>query len=189
MKRVVITGMGVISPIGNNLSETWNGIKEMRCGIDKITLFDTTNFKAKLAGEVKNYDSSRYFDVKQARRLDKCSQFAMIASREALEDSKITKENTDFNNIGVYISSGIGGLNTIQEQCQIGTLKGYNRISPMFLPMGLANMPAGNVSIDLGLKGESISIVTACASSTNSIGEAYRAIKNGYEDVIFAGRN
>lgn len=186
-KRVVITGMGVISPIGNNLEETWNGIKEKKCGVDEITEFDTTNFKTKLACEVKDYDPSKYFDVKQARRLDKCSQLAMIASREALEDSKITKENTDYNNIGVYISSGIGGLNTIQTQCNVGFEKGYNRVSPMFLPMGLANMPAGNVSIDLGLKGESISIVTACASSTNSIGEAYRAIKDGYEDVILAG--
>ena len=186
-KRVVITGMGVISPIGNNLEETWNGIKEKKCGVNEITQFDTTNFKTKLACEVKNYDPSKYFDVKQARRLDKCSQLAMIASREALEDSKITKENTDYNNIGVYISSGIGGLNTIQTQCNVGFEKGYNRVSPMFLPMGLANMPAGNVSIDLGLKGESLSIVSACASSTHSIGEAYRAIKAGYEDVILAG--
>ena len=189
MKRVVITGMGVISPIGKNLEETWNGIKEKKCGIDEITYFDTSSFKAKLAGEVKNYNPLDYFDAKQVRRLDRCSQLAMVASREALQDSKITKENTDFNNIGIYISSGIGGLNTIQEQCAIGNQKGYNRISPMFLPMGLANMPAGNVSIDLGLKGESFSVVSACASSTHSIGEAYRAIKDGYEDAIFAGRN
>ena len=187
MRRVVVTGLGVLSPIGKNTKETWEGIKEKKCGVEKITQFDTTNFKTKLACEVKDYNPSDYFDVKQVRRLDRCSQFAMIAAREALEDSKINKENTDFNNVGVYISSGIGGLNTIQNQCNLAFEKGYNRISPMFLPMGLANMPAGNVTIDLGLKGESISIVSACASSTHSIGEAYRAIKSGYEDVILAG--
>lgn len=186
-KRVVITGLGAISPIGNNVDELWNGIKENKCGIDEITAFDTTNFKTKLAAEVKEYDALKYFDVKQAKRLDKVSQYAIIAAREAFKDSKITSENTDLERVGIYVSSGIGGLITIQNQCEINMEKGNNRVSPMFIPMSIANMPAGNIAIELGLKGESISIVTACASSTHSIGEAFRAIKHGYEDVVFAG--
>ena len=136
---------------------------------------------------MKNYDYSKYFDVKQGKRLDRVSQFAMIAGREALRTSGITEENTNFENVGIYICSGIGGFSTIESQCVTCSEKGNGRVSPMFIPMGVANMPAGNVAIDLGLKGESISLVTACASSTHSIGEAYRAIKHGYEDVILAG--
>ena len=186
-KRVVITGLGAISPIGNTVEEMWNSIEEKKCGIDEITAFDTANFKTKLAAEVKNYDALQYFDAKQAKRLDRVSQFAMIAAREALQDSDITKENTDFEKIGVYVGSGIGGLITIENQCEVNSEKGNNRVSPMFIPMAIANMPAGNITIDLGLKGESISVVTACSTSTHSIGEAYRAIKHGYEEVIFAG--
>ena len=186
-RRVVITGMGAITPIGNTVEEMWNGIQEKKCGIDNITLFDTTDFKTKLAAEVKNFDASQYFDVKQARRLDRVSQFAMIAAREAFNDSKITKENTNFEKIGIFIGTGIGGLITLQNQCEVRLEKGNNRVSPMFIPMVIANMPAGNISMDLGLKGESIAMVSACASSTHAIGEAYRAIKHGYEDVIVAG--
>lgn len=186
-RRVVITGIGAITPIGKNVLETWNGIEEKKCGIDNITLFDNTNFKTKLAAEVKEYNSNDYFDVKQAKRLDRTSQFAIIAAREAVKDSNITKENTDFDKTGVFIGSGIGGLRTIQEQCEINVKKGNRRISPMFIPMSIANMPAGNVSIEFGFKGESTCNVTACASSTQSIGEAFRTIKYGYEDVIIAG--
>ena len=128
-----------------------------------------------------------YFEAKQAKRLDRVSQFALIAAREAFKDSKMTEENTDFDRVGIFVSSGIGGLITIQNQCETNIQKGNNRISPMFIPMSIANMPAGNISIELGLKGESISIVTACASSTHAIGEAYRNIKAGYEDAIVAG--
>ncbi len=186
-RRVVITGLGAITPIGNNVEETWKGIKEKKCGIDEITLFDTTNYKTKLAAEVKNYEASEHFDRKQAKRLDRSSQFAIIAAREAFQDSGITKENTDMERVGVFVSSGIGGLQTIQEQCEVNCIKGNNRVSPMFIPMAIANMPAGNVAIELGAKGESISIVTACASSTHAIGEAYKTIKYGSEDVILAG--
>ena len=186
-RRVVITGIGAITPIGKNVLETWNGIEEKKCGIDNITLFDNTNFKTKLAAEVKEYNSNDYFDVKQAKRLDRTSQFAIIAAREAVKDSNITKENTDFDKTGVFIGSGIGGLRTIQEQCEINVKKGNRRVSPMFIPMSIANMPAGNVSIEFGFKGESTCNVTACASSTQSIGEAFRTIKYGYEDVIIAG--
>lgn len=186
-RRVVVTGLGAISPIGSNVKENWEGIKQKKCGIDTITLFDCSSFKTSLAGEVKNFDPSEHFELKQAKRLDRSSQFALVASREAFKDSGITEENTDFERVGIFISTGIGGLRTIQEQCETNCIKGHNRVSPMFIPMAIANMPAGNVSIDLGVKGESISIVTACASSTHAIGEAYKTIKYGSEDVIIAG--
>ncbi len=186
-KRVVITGLGAITPIGKDVNETWKGIEDKKCGIDKITLFDTDNFKTKLAGEVKEYDALEYFEQKQAKRFDKSSQFAVIAAREAVKNSGITEENTNYERVGVFVSSGIAGLKTIQEQCEINYVKGNNRVSPMFIPMAIANMPAGNIAIEFGFKGESISIVTACASSTHAIGEAYKTIKQGYEDVIIAG--
>ena len=184
-RRVVITGIGAITPIGKNANETWEGIKNKKCGIDKISAFDTLGYKTTLAAEVKNYNPEEY--VKQAKRLDRSSQFAIISAREAFKDSGITKENTDFNRVGIFVSSGIGGLITIQNQCKIYFEKGHSRVSPMFIPMSIVNMPAGNIAIELGLKGESMSIVTACASSTHSIGEAYKTIKHGYEDVILAG--
>ena len=186
-KRVVITGLGAITPIGKNVEETWNSIKEKKCGIDEITLFNTENFKTKLAAEVKKYDALEYFDAKQAKRLDRYSQFAIIAAREAVKSSEISKENTDFNRVGIFVSSGIGGLTTIQEQCRIDTEKGNKRVSPMFIPMSIANMASGNIAIEFGFKGESISILTACASSTHAIGEAYKTIKLGLEDVVIAG--
>lgn len=186
-KRVVITGLGAITPIGRNTEETWEAIKHKKCGIDKITLFDSTEYKTSLAAEVKNFNPLDYFEQKQVKRLDRSSQFAIVAAREALKDSGITQENTDLERVGVFVSSGIGGLHTLQEQCVINHVKGHNRVSPMFIPMAIANMPAGNIAIDLGLKGESISIVTACASSTHAIGEAYKTIKYGSEDVVLAG--
>ncbi len=186
-KRVVITGLGAINPIGKSTKETFEGIKEKRCGIDKISLVNSENYKTLFDAEVKDYDPLEYFEAKQVKRLDRSSQFAIIAAKEAFEDSGITSENTDFERIGVFVSSGIAGLSTIQNQCEINFEKGNNRVSPMFVPMSIANMPAGNIAIELGAKGESISIVSACASSTHAIGEAYRSIKFGYEDVIIAG--
>ncbi len=186
-KRVVITGLGAINPIGNNTNETWEGIKNKKCGIGEISLFDATNFKTKFDAEVKDYDPLEYFDPKEAKRLDRVSQFAIIAAREAFKDSKITDENTDLNRVGIFIGSGIGGLITLQNQCKTNFEKGNKRVSPMFIPMAISNMPAGNVAIDLGLKGESMSIVTACSSATHSIGESYKTIKHGYEDVVVCG--
>ena len=186
-KRVVITGLGAITPIGKNVEEMWKGIENKKCGIDNITLFDTETYKTKLAAEVKEYNPLDYFEPKQAKRFDRSSQFAIIAAREAVKDSGITAENTDYDRVGVFVSSGIGGLKTMQEQCEVKAIKGNNRVSPMFIPMTIANMPAGNISIEFGFKGESISIVTACASSTHAIGEAYKTIKNGYEDAVIAG--
>lgn len=186
-RRVVVTGLGCITPIGKNVEETWNGIENGVCGVDTMKLVNPETFKTMMDAEVKDYNPHDYFDVRQARRLDRSSQFALIAAREAFADSGISEENTDFNNVGIFVSSGIGGLITIQNQCEVNLEKGHNRISPMFIPMSIANMPAGNIAIELGLKGESVSIVTACASSTHAIGEAYRTIKHGYEDVILAG--
>lgn len=186
-KRVVITGLGAITPIGKNVLESWNSIKQKKCGIDEITLFDASNFKTKLDAEVKEYDQLEYFDLKQAKRLDRSSQFAIIAAREAIADSKIERENTDFDRVGIFVSSGIAGLTTIQNQCEAYFEKGNKRVSPMFIPMSIANMPSGNIAIEFGFKGESMGIVTACASSTHSIGEAYKTIIMGQEDIVIAG--
>ena len=186
-KRVVITGLGAITPIGNNVEEFWKGIKTGKCGIAPITEFDTENFKVKLAGEVKDYNPEDYFDKRSSKRLDRFSQFAIIASKEAMKDSGITPENTDMTRVGVIISSGIGGLSTIEKENAHMIEKGPDRVSPMYIPMSICNMAAGNVAIELGAKGESASVVTACAGGTHSIGEAFRMIKHGYEDVVFAG--
>ncbi len=141
-KRVVITGLGAITPIGKNTNEMWNGILEKRCGVDEIKLFDASDFKTKFDAEVKDYNPLDYFELKQAKRFDRSSQFAIIAAREAIKDSGINKENTDFEKVGVFVSSGIGGLITMQEQSEINCIKGHNRVSPMFIPMVIANMPA-----------------------------------------------
>ena len=186
-RRVVVTGLGSITPIGNNVENFWKGIKEGKCGIDTITSFDISNFKVKLAAEVKNYNPEEFLDKRASRRLDKFAQFAIIAAREAMKDSGITNENTDMERVGVFIGSGMGGLDTIEKENKVCFEKGYDRISPMYIPMVISNMAAGNVAIDLSLRGESFSIATACASATHSIGEAYRAIKHGYQDVIFTG--
>ena len=187
MKRVVVTGMGAITPIGKNIEEMWDSIENKVCGINEITLFDTTNFKTKVDAEIKNFDPLEYFDPKQAKRFDRSSQLAVIAAREAVKDAGITKENTDYDRVGIFVSSGIGGLKTLEDQCRVDFEKGNKRISPLFIPNSIVNMPAGNVAIEFGFKGESISVVTACASSTHSIGEAYKTIKLGEEDVIIAG--
>ena len=186
-RRVVVTGIGAITPIGNNADEFWKGLKEGKCGIDTITAFDVSDFKVKLAAEVKGYNPEDYFDKRSARRLDKFAQFAMIAAREAMKDSGMTKENTNFDRVGVFIGSGMGGLETIEKENRVCFEKGYDKISPMYIPMVISNMATGNVAIDLGLRGESFSIATACASATHSIGEAYRAIKHGYQDAVFTG--
>ena len=186
-RRVVITGLGAITPIGNNAEEFWKGIKEGKCGIDEITHFDTTNYKVKLAGEVKGYDPEEYFDKRSTKRLDRYSQFAIVASKQAWNDSKLDKETENMERVGVILGSGIGGLETIERESSNLFAKGPDRVSPMFIPMSIVNMAAGNVSIELGAKGESISMVTACATGTHCIGESFRMIKYGYQDVVIAG--
>ena len=185
--RVVVTGMGAITPIGNNVEEFWKGIKEGKCGIDKITLFDTTNHKVKLAAEVKNFDAEEILGKKEAKKMDRFSQFAVVAAKEAMVDSGL--DNLDFNHdrFGVIVSSGIGGLYTMEDACEVLNEKGPDRVSPYVIPMMIGNMAAGNVSIAVGARGYSSSVVTACAGGTHSIGDAYRMIKHGYQDIIICG--
>ena len=186
-RRVVITGLGAITPIGNNVNEFWDGIKQGKCGIDEIKNFDTTNFKVKLAGEVKGFNPDEIFGRREARRMDRFSQFAVVATREAWNDSGLDKEKEDMTRVGVIIGSGIGGLETIEKDNKNYIEKGPDRVSPMYIPMSIGNMAAGNVAIDIGAKGESISMVTACASGTHCIGESFRMIKHGYQDIVIAG--
>ena len=186
-RRVVITGLGALTPIGNNVEEFWKGIKEGKCGIDNITYFDTENFKVKLAAELKGYDAEKYFDKREAKRLDKFSQYAMVAAREAWKDSGLDKETEDMERVGVIVGSGIGGIETIENEHEKCMQKGPDRVSPMYIPMGILNMATGNVAIDIGAKGESMAMVTACASGTHCIGESFRMIKHGYQDVVLAG--
>ena len=186
-RRVVITGLGALTPIGNNTEEFWNGIKEGKCGVDEIKSFDITNFKVKLAAEVKGYNPEDYFDKREAKRLDKFSQYAMIAAREAWKDSGLDKETENMERVGIIIGSGIGGIQTIETEHEKCMSKGPDRVSPMYIPMGISNMATGNVAIDIGAKGESIAMVTACATGTHSIGESFRMIKHGYQDIVLAG--
>ena len=186
-RRVVITGLGALTPIGNNTEEFWNGIKEGKCGVDEIKSFDITNFKVKLAAELKGYNPEDYFDKREAKRLDKFSQYAMIAAREAWEDSGLDKETENMERVGIIIGSGIGGIQTIETEHEKCMSKGPDRVSPMYIPMGISNMATGNVAIDIGAKGESIAMVTACATGTHSIGESFRMIKHGYQDIVLAG--
>ena len=186
-KRVVITGLGALTPIGNNTKDFWEGIKNGKCGIDEIKGFDTTNFKVKLAAELKEYNPEDYFDRREAKRLDKFSQYAMVAAREAWKDSGLDKETENMERVGIIIGSGIGGIGTTEEEHEKYMTKGPDRVSPMYIPMGIPNMATGNVAIDIGAKGESIAMVTACASGTHSIGESFRMIKHGYQDVVLAG--
>ena len=186
-RRVVITGLGAVTPIGNNTKDFWEGIKEGKCGIDEITRFDISNFKVKLAAELKDFNAEDYFDRKSAKRLDRFSQYAIVAAREAWNDSGLDKETEDMERVGIIIGSGIGGIGTTEEEHEKYMTKGPDRVSPMYIPMGIPNMATGNVAIDIGAKGESISMVTACASATHSIGESFRMIKHGYQDIVLAG--
>lgn len=186
-RRVVVTGMGAITPIGNNVEDYWKGIKEGKCGIDTITKFDVSDYKVKLAAEIKDLNIEDYMDRRAAKRLDRYSQLAIIATKEAMKDSGITSKNTDMNRMGVVVGSGIGGLGTIEEQVKVLVNKGHDRISPMYIPMSISNMATGNIAIEIGAKGESFAMVTACATGTHCIGESYRLIKHGYQDVVVAG--
>ncbi len=185
--RVVITGIGAITPIGNNTAEFWDSLKNGRSGVDIISKFDVTNCKVKCAAEVKGFDPSTVVDRKEVRRNDLFSIYAMGAADEAVAMSGIDMDSIDKHRLGVIVSSGIGGINTIQEQSAKMTLKGMSRIAPLFIPMAISNMAAGNIAIRFGARGTCLDVVTACASSTHSIGEAFRNIKHGYSDYIIAG--
>lgn len=187
MKRVVITGLGAISPVGNDAESTWNGLISGTNGIDNIALFDTSKLKVKLAAEVKNFDYTKYIDSKVAKRMDRFTQLAVCASKMAYEDSNLNDQNFDKEDARVVVGSGIGGLGTIQEQIEKSTLKGPSRISPFFIPSSIINIAPAHISMELGLKGPCTAIVTACASGTDAVGDAFRSVRDGYHKVAFAG--
>lgn len=186
MKRVVVTGLGAVSPIGNTVDEFWKNMKENRSGIDTITKFDATEMGVNVAGEVKDFDPKQTMDRKEYKRMDYFSQYGVAAASEALEMSGYNvRENAE--RVGVLVGSGIGGIHEIQNGVQKMTKKGPKRIPPLFVPMTIGNMAAGNISMKFGAKGISLDIVTACASATNSIGEAFVKIQSGLLDACFAG--
>lgn len=187
MRRVVVTGMGAVTPIGNTVAEFWEGIKRNQVGIDFITYFDTEKYKAKLAAEVKNFNAKERVGAREMRRMDQFSQFAVAAAIEAYEDSKLQKEEEDSYRMGVSIGSGVGSLMGIEREHIKMLNKGPSKIHPLSAPLVLGNMAAANVAIQLGFQGKCIDVVTACATGTNSIGEAFHAIRYGELDVVAAG--
>lgn len=186
-RRVVITGMGAITPIGNSVEEFWNGIKEGKTGFGPITYFDTADYRCKLAAEVKDFDPTQYMDKKSARRMEQFCQFAVAAAGQAIADAGLTMEQEDPYMVGCSVGSGIGSLQAMEREYDRLKEKGPGRVGPMLVPLMISNMAAGNVSIAYGLKGKSLNVVTACATGTHSIGEAYRTIQYGDADVMVAG--
>lgn len=187
MRRVVITGMGAITPIGLSVDEFWKNVKEEKIGFAEITKFDTTDYKTKLAAEVKGFEGKNYMDVKAAKRMELFCQYAVAATKEALEDSKLDIDSEDPYRIGVSVGSGIGSLQAVEREHTKLLEKGPGRINPLLVPLMISNMAAGNVSIQFGLKGKSLNVVTACTTGTNSIGEAFRSIQCNEADVMVAG--
>lgn len=186
-RRVVITGMGAVTPIGNTVEEFWQGILQSKVGIGPITKFDTTDFKVKLAAEVKEFDPKQYMDFKATKRMDVFSQYAVVAAKEAFEQAGLNMEQEDPYRVGAIIGSGVGGLDIMEAEHTKLMEKGPSRVSLLMVPMMIGNMAAGNVAITLGLKGKCTSVVTACATGTHSIGDAFRAIQYGDADVMLAG--
>ena len=186
-RRVVITGMGAITPIGNSVEEFWNGIKEGKTGFGSITYFDTADYRCKLAAEVKDFDPAQYMDKKSARRMEQFCQFAVAAAGQAIADAGLIMEQEDPYMVGCSVGSGIGSLQAMEREYDRLKEKGPGRVGPMLVPLMISNMAAGNVSIAYGLKGKSLNVVTACATGTHSIGEAYRTIQYGDADVMVAG--
>lgn len=186
-RRVVVTGMGAITPIGNTVEEFWNSIKEGIVGIGEITKFDTTDFKVKLAAEVKNFAAKERLDFKAAKRMEPFSQYAVAAAKEAFQDAGLNMEEEDPFRIGVIVGSGIGSLQVAEREYEKILTKGPSRVNPLMVPLMISNMAAGNIAIYLGLKGKCTSVTTACATGTHSIGDALRAIQYGDADVILAG--
>lgn len=186
-RRVVVTGMGAITPIGNSVDEFWSSVKEGKCGIGEITKFDTTDYKVKIAAEVKDFVAKERMDFKAARRMEVFSQFAVVAAKEAFEQSGIDMEKEDPYRVGVCIGSGVGGLETTERAHTKIIENKPSRVNPLMVPLMITNMAAGNVAINLGLKGKCTNVVTACATGAHSIGDAYKAIQYGEADVMLAG--
>ena len=187
MRRVVVTGLGAITPIGNNVEELWNSVVNGVCGIAPITNYDTTDRKVTLAGEVKNFNPETVLEKAELRKMDKYTVFALTAAKEAMEDSLLDISKEDSLRCGVIFSSGIGGLGTIQTECERGNAKGFDRVSPHFIPMAISNMAAGHIAIKYGFHGMCSCVVTACAGASNAIGDAFRQIRDGYLDVCMCG--
>ena len=187
MRRVVVTGLGAITPIGNNVEELWNSVVNGVCGIAPITNYDTTDRKVTLAGEVKNFNPETVLEKAELRKMDKYTVFALTAAKEAMEDSLLDISKEDSLRCGVIFSSGIGGLGTIQTECERGNAKGFDRVSPHFIPMAISNMAAGHIAIKYGFHGMCTCVVTACAGASNAIGDSFRQIRDGYLDVCMCG--
>ncbi len=185
MRKVVITGMGVVSPVGNNVPDFWDSLVSGKCGIGPITRYDTSDFKVKIAAEVKDFDPSGVMDKSEIRRSDLFTRYAMVAAHEAMQDSGL--DDMDKDRLGVYLGSGIGGITTLVDECIKLHTQGPHRVSPFMVPMMIANIAAGQVAIRYGARGPCLPVVTACATSSHAIGEAFRAIAHGYADVIIAG--
>ena len=186
-RKVVVTGIGAVTPIGNTAAESWQAAKEGKCGIAPITHYDTSSQKAKLAGEVKGLNVEDYIDKREIRKMDRVTQLAMVAAHQAMADSGLNMEAEDATRCGIIVSSGIGGLSTIESEHSKGLEKGFDRVSPYFIPMVISNMPAGHIAIEFGFKGMCSCVVTACASGSNAIGDSFRQIRDGYADVMLCG--
>ena len=186
-RRVVVTGLGAVTPIGNNVDDFWTSVKAGKIGFDHITKFDTTDYKCHIAAELKDFNPQDFMDRKAAKRMEPFSQYAVAAAKQAIDDSGLDIEKEDPYMVGCAIGSGVGSLQAMERETQKLYEKGPNRVNPLLVPLMICNMAAGNVSIQFGLKGKSINDVTACATGTNTIGEAYRSIQYGEADVMVAG--
>lgn len=186
-KRVVVTGMGAVTPLGIGVNTFWQNLITGKSGIVPVSRFDTSELLTKIAGEVKDFVPTSYMEKKEARRMDRFTQFAVAGARMALEDAKIDLEKFNKDRIGVVLGSGIGGMETLEEQIEVKRVKGPGRVSPFFIPMMISNMAAGQIAIVFGVSGPNITVVTACASATNAIGEAFKMIQNGMADMIITG--
>jgi 3-oxoacyl-[acyl-carrier-protein] synthase II len=186
-KRVVITGMGVVTSLGMGVDDFWNSIKEGKNGISLLTKFDSTNFPTKVAAEVKDFEPSDFIDRREAKRMDRFTQFAMAAAKMAIEQSGLNFDNEDMYKVGVLVGSGIGGIETLEDQHTILMNKGPGRVSPFFIPMMIANMASGRIAIEYGIGGFNESVITACATSNNAIGDAFRVIQYGDADIMITG--
>src|SRR5574344_40181 len=186
-KRIVITGMGAVTPIGIGVENFWTSLVNGVSGIKEIDIFDTTDYTSKIAGLVKDFEAEKFIDAKKIKKMEKFTQFAVASAKMAMEDSKLELEKEDKTRIGVILGCGIGGLNTIEQQTKILLEKGPRRVSPFLIPMLITNIAPGEVAIEFGLKGINFSVSTACASATHAIGEAVRALRYGDADVILTG--
>lgn len=187
MRKVVVTGLGALTPVGNNAKDTWESIKAGKCGIDFIKRYDATDYKVKVAGELKDFSPEGVLEKNELRKMDEYIIYAICAATEAVKDAGIKIEDEDPYRCGIIFSSGIGGIGTIQKETKRALERGYERVSPYFIPLAIANMGAGNVAIKTGFKGICTSTVTACASGTNAVGDAFRQIRDGYQDVMLCG--